>query len=300
MKRIDGYLWLDDCEVRQAHEHSYKNNHYWVIIDGEEYYFKPTGLAYRELISYHAAKLLGIDACYCDLAVLNGKYGIISKSLRKDGISLVSGTEILNDYANSSIDVICDMGFKDLKFYLGLVDDIKCDYSSYFNNLEIIWQALEWRCVNRIDIQNVMQQFVLMFIFCILINDPDKIPGNWLIEEGKNDVKLASLFDHGKSFEYDFPLSLSTSYRDYQFFSDESLEVFLKTSSSEYFDLFVEKFEKLILNFDLVIYRVEKQIGREIPNSCKQQIIQSFKENIDRIDEVLFEFNYKKKCKLMV
>ena len=70
MKRIDGYLCIDDCDKVIADK---DKHHYWVMIDDYEYYFKPAECPHHELIAYYAATILGIEACYCDLAILNGE-----------------------------------------------------------------------------------------------------------------------------------------------------------------------------------------------------------------------------------
>ena len=72
-----------------------KDHDYWVYINGEEYYFKELDNPYNELLGYNACKHLGIDACYTDLAILDGKCGVISKSLRDNSSKLVSGDELL-------------------------------------------------------------------------------------------------------------------------------------------------------------------------------------------------------------
>lgn len=52
MTRIAGFLRIDTLPRELAHEHHKKTNHYWINIDGIEYYFKPTKLHYNELIAF--------------------------------------------------------------------------------------------------------------------------------------------------------------------------------------------------------------------------------------------------------
>lgn len=173
MERIDGYLVIDDYK-RVVSDKDEKRC--WVYLDGEEYYFKPTTVfdvdnklvnyAYKELVGYQAAKFLGINACYCDLAILNGEKGVISKSLRNDEVKLVSGNEILGDYIADNFEIVKSMGFGDelasqIEKY-GLGDTTRYFSAMYINNLEIIWQALEYKYKDRIDIYSVMKQFVMM------------------------------------------------------------------------------------------------------------------------------------------
>lgn len=111
MERIGGYLVIDECKNVEVDN---SRSHYWVYIDGEEYYFKPIRYHgnYNELIAYYGGMLLGIDMCYYDLAVLNGRYGYISKSLRGEDVGLVSGDDILLEYIkdDNNVDSLLDMG----------------------------------------------------------------------------------------------------------------------------------------------------------------------------------------------
>lgn len=312
MERVDGYLVIDECKRVVSDKN---DEQYWVYIDDEEYYFKPTvfdlgnecvNFAYKELVGYQAAKFLGIDACYCDLAILNGEKGIISKSLRKNGVNLVSGNEILGDYIACNFDIVKDMGMgselaSQTEKY-GLGDTTRYFSAMYINNLEMIWQALEYRYEDKINISSVMYQFVLMYMFTIIFGDADKHPGNWFIVEGKDEVKLAALFDNGNIFigyeeGYDIDkinMNFSTRFKDYEVNLVQTLKVFLETSGEEYFDLFINMSDKILMNFDLILDMVQKQIQGEIPKDEKDKIIVAFNKNQEKINEVIDSFRTKR------
>lgn len=207
MKRIDGYLRLDGCKKIVSDK---DNNHYWIYIEGVEYYFKEVGNKYRELVGYQAAKYLGIDACYTDLAILDGKRGVISKSLRNNKSKLVSGDELLGEYLAHNFDVIRDMGF------IGSEAD------------------------------NVIMSF-------------------------------------------------STNFKDRETKLVETLKVFFETSSYEYFLMFVSMFDKVFMNFDIILQNVEKQIGREIPDYEKEKIIVAFNKNCSKIQSVIDSYRKRKR-----
>lgn len=295
MERIDGYLCIDDCEKVLADKDKHQ---YWVIINNEEYYFKPATLPYHELIAYYAAEILGIEACYCDLAVLNGEKGIISKSLRNKKDKLVLGDVFLDDYLLNSMNNIKKMGLSK-----GMADLIEIDYfeggysySEQVNNLEIIWQALEYRYGNKVNIKEIMNQFVLMYLFTIIFHDVDKHPGNWMLIENKEGVNLAPLFDNERIFEdYCCGVNLSTSFNDSGDDICSSLKEFLKISSSEYFDFFVIKYDEIISNFDRILELVERQIGAEIPFIDRGRIVLGFSKNRLMIEKALDSFS-KKRC----
>lgn len=304
MERIDGYLVIDDCKRVVSDK---DKNHYWIYIEGVEYYFKEVGNKYRELVGYQAAKYLGIDACYTDLAILDGKRGVISKSLRNNKSKLVSGDELLGEYLAHNFDNIRDMGFigsdaDNVKEY-GLGDTTRYLSSIYINNLEIIWQALEDRYKDKINISEVMEQFVIMYMFTILFSDIDKHPGNWFIEEGKDGVRLAPILDNGDllinyddGYEADnVIMSFSTNFKDRETKLVETLKVFFETSSYEYFLMFVSMFDKVFMNFDIILQNVEKQIGREIPDYEKEKIIVAFNKNCSKIQSVIDRYRKRKR-----
>lgn len=304
MERINGYLWIDDCERVLIDKD--KNQH-WVYISGEEYFFKPmffTGV-YNELIGYYAAKILGIDACYYDLAVLNGECGYISKSLRGKDIKLVSGEELLGDYLSSvsdngisAIDVVSNMGIDKRS-----LDDIKeeMEYegyvvycADYVNNLEVIWQALEYRYGNSVNIKELMDQFIMMYIYVILMGDADKHCCNWMVIESDNSVRLAPLFDNELIFtEISNTTKYSVGFKDDNWYFYTSLEEFFYISSCEYCELFIEMFEKLKNDFNSIFERIKGQIGVEIPVDVREKTVKKFNIHCDKINWIITEYRKK-------
>ena len=284
MKRRDGYLVIDDCKKIETNK---DKDHYWIYIDSVEYYFKPIRYYddYSELIAYYGGMLLGIDMCYYDLAVLNGRYGYISKSLRGENVKLVSGDDILLEYikCDNNVDSLVDMGLElwvinKLRSSLDSGDDLsEYDYLlDKLNNLEIIWQALEYKYKNLIDINKVMNEFVMMYLFTILFVDIDKHSGNWFIIEDKNGVRLAPLLDNELILnEYCETIGLTTNVKDNKGIFN-SLEVFFDTSSSEYFDLFISMYNKLRNNFDYIFDMIEKQLGIKFSLKEKNNIYNKF------------------------
>jgi len=312
MERINGFLCIDECVRKIANE---EKGHYWVYINGVEYYFKPAyfedGLFCGELIAYYGSKILGIKSCFYDLAILDGKKGYISKSLRGNDVKLVSGEVILGDYLASykvvkgnlikSIDIIKDMGFDEAD----IVEEIQSEEvrnfcADYINNLEIIWQALEDRYSDKIDIADVMYEFILMYLFTILFKDMDKHPANWMIVEGKNGINLAPLFDNELILSDCYDCScLSVDFKDFSGIM-KSLMVFFEVSSLEYFELFVNMFERIVKNFELVFDMVEKQIGVKIDLVKRAYIMEMFDKNSQTIREVIDDYlarHYKIRCR---
>ena len=313
MDRIDGFLVIDNCERKLALEHHKKNNHYWVYIDGIEYYFKPTDNCYNELIGYNMANFLGIDACYCDLAILNGQKGIISRSLRNDKINLVSGKDILNEYAYGSISNLYwikkMMDESDFMKKMWFDDKYREKSDLVFNginDLENIWHALEYKYKldKRFDIEKVMYQVITMYIFSLLSYDTDKYAINWLIIEDEDNIKLAPLLDNEDAFNYtkdklnqSKKLNLSTNSETYYYSQLEAIDIFLNNSSYEYFVLFNDMYEKIYNNFENIIRDVEEKIGGLIPIHKKLVMVNGFYKNMGQIRNCLDKYNNKFKIK---
>ena len=302
MERIDGYLVIDD----------YKNvdfdsdrRRYLVYIDGIEYYFKETDMVYEEIIGYNALKFLGIDACYTDLAILNGKRGIISRSFRDNSSKLISGSELLGDYLAHNFDAVAAMGFVGelanwVRLY-GIEDKMKYLSSFYVNNLEVICSALEDKYKNKVDIKKIMHEFIVMYMVTIIFGDIDKNPNNWFIMENVNGVRLAPLFDNGELLSYyddecdpnDVFSIFSVCFEDVNVNQMESLKVFFKRY--DYFDLFNEMFNKVMFNFNEILKMSEVQIGRDIPDDDKGRLIEAFNKHCNRIKGVVDSYSDNKK-----
>lgn len=306
MERIDGFLCIDDCKKEPANVHQKKTNHYWVNINGEEYYFKPSNNCYNEIIGYHASTFLGIDACFCDLAILNGQKGIISKSLRKENIKLTSGFDILSEYVYSGLSNLYwikkMMNNSDIskKWWF---DDKYRDKSNLIansiNDLENIWHALEYKYKDdiRFNIEKVMNQMVMMYIYSLLSYDTDKYATNWLIEESENDIRLAPIYDNEDAFNYTkdklnqrIRFSGSTTPETYDYNQLEAINIFFSISSSEYSNLFYDMYKKLLNNFDKIIKNAEIQIDTTIPIQKKLTITNGFYKNMEQIRNYLEQY----------
>ena len=92
-------------------------------------------------------------------------------------------------------------------------------------------------------------------------------------------------------------MNFSTNFKDYEVNLVQTLKVFLETSGEEYFDLFVNIFDKMLMNFDAILDMVEKQIGVEIPEYEKEKIIVAFNKNSEKITEIIDSFKIKRQRK---
>ena len=302
MERVNGYLVIDGCKREVVNN---EMGQYFVYIDGEEYFYKPITYHYKELVAYYGAKMMGIDGCFYDLAVLDKEIGYISKSFRNKNARFILGEELLNNYLNGerrikgrlikNIDIINDMGVRALSMN-DSNDYVDVNYlgSDDLNNLEVIWQALEDRYKDKINISEVMEQFVLMYIFTIIFYDTDKHSGNWGMLENDNNVRLVPLFDNEFILNDCYSgVGLSVNFNDYNFDIMDSLINFFKISSKDFYNLFVSKFEMVEGNIENIFELVEMQIMVKIPDYDKECMQMMFDDNCSYIRYVLDGFKTK-------
>ena len=272
--RVDGYLDLDRVENLSLLSSSKGK---WFSISGCQYYFKYSSEPYKELIGYYAANLLGLDAVYYDLAIYRGESGVISKSFYRDCCYYIDGKKLLGDYYIKSFN-------KDISFQ-SCFDFILCQS---MNNLEMIWCALEDRYQDKMCVRTLMNEFVLMYIYSVIMGDVDKNPMNWCIEEGSI-VKLVPLFDHGGILlsSYLNP-SFTSEVSSYSESTYDSLEKFLRHSDSFFVYLFMDKFKALDMDaFQSIFNFIEKQIGCSISLDDKNMYLDIYSCHRDKIKDVI-------------
>lgn len=314
MLRVNGFLDLDDyfkdIMVKNNYnfldlvyedyiiESLYSKGHYWLKIDGDYYYFKNTKDIYEELIVEECAKVLGIEAVSYDLAVFKGVEGVISKSYQKIDAEYISGNDILYDYLmdKKNHPYLQDMGY-DLRNLDQFFTQI--DLSDSIHTLEVIWQAIEYRYKDRktpINVSKIMKKLVSMFCFNILIAQNDGMPVNWELEESNGGIELKPFYDGSDTLNdanlYPNPsMSLSINFQDKERNNYYKLEEFLKISSKEFIDIFLEMFDALdIYEFMNIMNRVENKIGRKIPQFTRRRLLNSFSENRESVEVVINKY----------
>ena len=173
-------------------------------------------------------------------------------------------------------------------------------YSYNINNLEVIWQAIEHKYKDsnvNIDLEKIMNDLILVFIFNILVMQNDGMAQNWVLEESAYGVNVGLLYDFADTFKFDdnneYPkCNLSTNFNDVGLGTYRILEEFLKVSDAVYVSLFQEKFNMLTEEvFIKLIERVEHKIECSIPKTLKLYYIEMFRINHKNIEQVLNEFN---------
>lgn len=285
MKRIEGFIDVDRMlkkgELKKVEDYTnfdYIPNNMSAFIDknNETYFFKTltVGNPYGELLAEELLKDLGLPHAEYDLAIYNQNKGVLTKNFRKKDKKYITGEEILKDYLRS----------------LGM-DTEEIALNDY-NNLETIWNALEYRYKDNPDkviiVERLMNQIVNLFIFDIMVENFDRYYKNYQIEEGKDDINLAPIFDnetigsnYGKvSLRVNNDMSSDDSY--------DELVNFINISTSEARDLLRERVEIISgENIDKALYKIERKTGYPVPDGLVVEYIKEFMNQSERIERIL-------------
>lgn len=292
MNRISGFLDLNEIDSFLIENSVYSNDHYWVEINNEEYYYKITNFPYHEVVCSELGKQMGLDIAEYDLATYRGNFGVISKSYHKPRAEYIPGYEVLYNYWKSSKKIVRDMGLKRIDWRKTFIGP---EYV-YMNNLETIWQALEYLYGNKYPKDQIFACFfsiVEEFIFCILTGQYDKSSHNWELEITKDKMVKVPIYDNEASFpSEEHKVTFSVGMKDSLHNMSEVLHNFLRYSSSEYIELFLEMYNKSSREvFDGVIASIERQTQCEIPLRVKEELVDNYETNRQIIQGVLVELN---------
>ncbi len=249
---------------------------------GVNYFYKynQNTIPYNELIAAELAEDFGIDCVSYDLAVLNGKRGVISANYKKENAHYFSGSDLLYD----------------------VYDDIDVDLEKY-NNLGSIWEALEVKYETysnkREIVYHLMQQIVNMFIFDIISCQYDRHSDNWEIVEDNDNINLAPIYDNegilATSGKNSFvAMTMDENRHDILW---KVLKKFQNISSEEFSNIIKEKLWIISEeNLNRIFQRVEEKTGIEIPSVFKRYYLEEYQKHKNRLEKVLgIEENIRKR-----
>lgn len=240
-------------------------------MDNDTYYFKevPNRELVMEMISKSIAFLLGIPYLKESIAILNDKYGLLSKSYLKDDDKSYNLHNLMQNY-----------------FYENNDDEL-LDYRKLasLNNLEDIWFALEDRYEDKNIVKNLMVGITNIFMFDLLVGESDRTLRNIEIIESYNTVTLAPLYDTS-SILADKSTALGVDEDDYLKNDLDKLDKFIENSDTTY----KEKFYSYLYTLDSIgIEKIIEETEREndfiIDNNLKNEIIAKFNSRINMFKE---------------
>ena len=252
---------------------NFKGSHtiYNFKIDNDTYYFKevPNRELVMEMISKSIAFLLGIPYLKESIAILNDKYGLLSKSYLKDDDKSYNLHNLMQNY-----------------FY-GNNDDELLDYRKLasLNNLEDIWFALEDRYEDKNIVKNLMDGITNIFMFDLLVGESDRTLRNIEIIESYNTVTLAPLYDTS-SILADKNTALGVDEDDYLKSDLDKLNKFIENSDTAYKEKFYSYLNTLdSIGIEKIIEETERENDFIIDNNLKNEIITKFNSRINMFKE---------------
>ena len=248
---------------------NFKGSHniYNFKIDNDIYYFKeaPNRELVMELISKSIAFILGIPYLDESIAILNDKYGLLSKSYLKVGDKSYNLQSLMQNY-----------------FYENNDEEELLDYKKLasLNNLEDIWFALEDRYEDNDIVKKLMEGITNIFMFDLLLKESDRTLKNIEIIENGTEIKLAPLYDTSSIFS-DTNTKLGIDEEDYLKNDIDKLNKFLEysdNSSKEKFYSYLETLDSI--GIEKIIKETEKENNLIISNDLKDELIAKFNERI--------------------
>ena len=251
---------------------NFKGSHniYNFKIDNDIYYFKevPNRELVMEMISKSIAFLLGIPYLKESIAILNDKYGLLSKSYLKENDKSYNLHNLMQNYFYEYNDELLD--YKKL---------------ASLNNLEDTWFALEDRYEDEDIVKSLMDGITNIFMFDLLIGESDRTLRNIEIIESDNNIVLAPLYDTS-SILTDKNTTLGVDENDYLKSDIEKLDKFLENSDSSYKEKFYSYLNTLdSIGIEKIIEETEIENYFIINNSLKDEIITKFNKRINMFKE---------------
>ncbi len=252
---------------------NFKGSHtiYNFKMDNDTYYFKevPNRELVMEMISKSIAFLLGIPYLKESIAILNDKYGLLSKSYLKDDDKSYNLHNLMQNY-----------------FY-GNNNDELLDYRKLasLNNLEDIWFALEDRYEDKNIVKNLMDGITNIFMFDLLVGESDRTLRNIEIIESYNTVTLAPLYDTS-SILADKSTALGVDEDDYLKSDLDKIDKFIENSDTSYKEKFYSYLNTLdSIGIEKIIEETERENDFIIDNNLKNEIITKFNSRINMFKE---------------
>lgn len=279
------YIYLKEKGLLEEIKNPYDDFKYIFSLttNKNKYYFKEESIdnIIKELIVIEIFKLFNIEAVEQEKATFETeetKYnGLLSKDFKEKNYDYIFLEEILNDYY----------------VYIFNNDENDEGLMNYnLNNLEIIWNALEYRYKDYPDYENqvkiFMNELIKRFLVDILTGQIDRHALNILIKENEKEFSLAKVYDNSFSFDYTRLLlgvtPESLDYRNNKFVL--TLSEFLNISSYKYTLQFKEMLDTLTI--DKLIEIVNKiKNNNNLEDKCYNEIIDNYSKYYNKYTKVL-------------
>ena len=173
-----GRIILDDYELMDYNIIGRKEKQ-WLSKNNQKYLFKTNAINYEiyaEMIAAELAKQCGFETASYDLAIYQGKTGIVTPSFLNFGDIIINGENYLE-------------GAKEIAAQNNIILDFK------ENSIENILNAVALQDPNS-DIFSILKSLFQMFCFDLLILESDRNKTNWsMIRDINGNLRVAPIYD---------------------------------------------------------------------------------------------------------
>lgn len=308
MNRINGYLDLDKeffLLKKENHQNIVETKRcssmtYWIKnLHGKNYLFKiitEEDQKYRSLLIEKMASFVGIPFAHTELARWGYFEGELIEDYRKDGYEYISGTQILYEYyetfkySKSMAEILPSYLIRD-----NLTEEEISEVIRLLNNLDNIWDALEFRFRKRKNknelVQKIMSNLTFQFAMDFITMQRDRHSSNWEIEENSLEANLTPMYDSNRSFyNISFRPLMNVSYGNNNHFIYEELKNFMSVSSIEFQDYMTHLF--LVFTPDKIeqfLKEIEVDLNKQIPLKSRTEILESYQRHYEKMKPIILE-----------
>ena len=272
-------LYLDNIKKCSIKKETEKGMDF--LYQGKEYYFKYLKRKdnfLNELLAEIIARAYPIDCCKYYIGYKNNRIGAVSEKF--DTTTFKSMSILLKDY-------------------------YKTQFVEFYNNFEDIDELFYQRFGPETE-ERLMKDLVNIFLFDVLIGNPDRHSNNYGIWIKDKKIEFAPLFDNENmlsniavfSGTYSIGIDQNDFLEHFYFLSKDTthlLEKFLIIGTKDYYDRLIEKLPLIRKeNIKLILSELEEEI--KIEDDLKKKIYIKFQNNKDQIENIC-EKVYQKRLK---
>jgi len=278
--RDNGFIMLDNLMLTERKNLGKRKK--FVFND---YIFKETNNnfeAYSELFNEEALELINLKHAFYDIAIYNGKKGVITKDFVINNC-FISGYDLLNNNVTSN-------NIKEIMKY---------------NNLEFIYQIIFNYIKNnnlKGDFDTISKNLYKLFIYDLATLQGDRNPNNWGILIKNGYCEFAHVFDNSNMANCNHPEKDSFDIQvllGYGYDSSQNIYDIVLTNSIILNDV-INLVEFLITNLEYIFSRINIKTGVKVPLKFVEKVYNLLEQHLSNLKSLNSNINndYPRKLKM--